>query len=184
MPAQGRAGGRALWHRAGRRLLRREHVQPRTRRQQGGPGPSGDAAQAWRLPAAGYASSSPSTWRSSAPSRSRAAITGACWPRRWPAQPSSTATFRPASWNRSAVQHPEIVNRIFQRRERRAGSEHPAAEEFLRRFARAGLDDLEEGGALRHFLRRALVAGARRDLEGAELDHLVDGRGRRWRHGR
>ena len=49
-----RAGRRPLWRRARRRVLRREHVQPRDRRQQGRAGASGGAPEARRLRAARY----------------------------------------------------------------------------------------------------------------------------------
>ena len=73
-----------------RRLLRREHVLDRARRQQGGAGASGRAPESRRLPAARHPVPSPSTWPASGPRRSpRADYAGAL-----AAALGSTADFR------------------------------------------------------------------------------------------
>jgi len=79
-----------------------------------------------------------------------------------------------------AVEHADVVDRILQRRERRARREHPAAEHLLRyhgvALALAHFVDLQEGGALRLLLGRVLDAGAHGDDERAEAHGFADRR--------
>jgi hypothetical protein len=53
--------------------------------------------------------------------------------------------------------------------------EHPAGEDALHLAGQLHLVDLDEGGRVGRFRRRARVADARRHLQCAELHRLVDG---------
>ena len=93
----GRAGRRAVRRRPGRRVLRREHVQPGARRLQGGAGASGGAHAPRRLPPARHPVRHHAISPSSAPSRSRAIPTRRCWRLPWTCRPRWLAAPGPAA---------------------------------------------------------------------------------------
>src|SRR5262245_23746747 len=67
-----------------------------------------------------------------------------------------------------AIEHPDIVDRMFEGRDGRAGSKHPAAEYGLGLLVDLALDDLEVSSALRRFFRRTLVTSLDGDFQRAE----------------
>src|ERR1051325_9190214 len=75
-----------------------------------------------------------------------------------------------------AIEYPDIVDRVFESRNGRARSEHPAAEYRFRWFVELALHNIEVSRALRRLLRRALVARPHRDLQGTEYARLTDRR--------
>ena len=93
---------------------------------------------------------------------SSAARRGALLPGGLPHRPCPTA---PAGGpaRRLAIEHVDVIDRVLERRQRRARGEHPAAEHAQIPLARADLVDLEKGGALGRFLGRVLLAVAHPD---------------------
>ncbi len=73
-----------------------------------------------------------------------------------------------------ARRQPHVEHRVQQRIEPRAFGEHPAREDALLLAVEHDLVDLDERGGAGWLGRRAGVAGARRDLEGAELAGLIE----------
>ncbi len=69
---------------------------------------------------------------------------------------------------------PHVEHRVQQRVETGALGEHPAGEDTLLLAVEHDLVDLHERGGARRLGRRARVAGARRDLERAELAGLIE----------
>ena len=127
-----RAGRRALRRLARRRLFRRKHVQPRHRREQGRARASGRAAAARRLPPARHpvpdAASRALRRRSRSPARRyhRLLAEALAYRASFPAVLPEAAARRPA--RRLAIEQIDVVDRMLERRQRRARREHPAAE--------------------------------------------------------
>ena len=69
---------------------------------------------------------------------------------------------------------PNIENRMLDAVQARTVGEHPARENALDLLLLVDFVDLGEGVGLRRIGRRAGIADARRDLQGAELHRLVD----------
>ena len=82
-----------------------------------------------------------------------------------------------------AIDHPDVVDRVLERRDRRARGEHPAREQLgarpVRIRGRRQLADLEERSALRRLGRRRLAAGTGDDLERAEGGRHIERRAHR-----
>ena len=76
-----------------------------------------------------------------------------------------------------ALDHPHVVDRVLQRRERRAGGEHPARKHGLPVPSRPDIADFEEGRTLRRLGGRCGQAGLGRDRQGAEAGLFVDAGG-------
>jgi acetyl-CoA carboxylase biotin carboxylase subunit len=75
-----------------------------------------------------------------------------------------------------ALGEPDIIDRMLDRVQAGAGSEHPAGENLLVLVVRADFVDLHEGGGLRVLVFRARIADARSELERAELHGFIDRR--------
>ncbi len=72
-----------------------------------------------------------------------------------------------------ALDEPDVVDRVLDPREAGARGKHPAREDPPVAVFERHLVDLDEGGRVRALGRRAAVAHARRQLQGAELNGLV-----------
>ena len=73
-----------------------------------------------------------------------------------------------------AVQHDNIVNRVFQCGYRWRAGKHPTAEQGYRFLTLSGFTDLQKGRRLRPILRRIFAAIQRGNFQRAKMNRIIN----------
>ena len=170
------AGRRPLRRFGGGGFLRRKHVQPRTRRLEGGAGPSRGAADqgGFRLLDCQFMTEHLRSFGAiEIAARGVPRPAGGC---DRPTGELSARAGRRRSLRHRTGQHPHVVDAMVERRQRRRRGEHPAGEQLLLGLAGLVVDDGEVGDRFRRRLRHVDQAVADGDRQRSERVGLADRR--------